>query len=95
MNVVSNGMITAEQFKDLLMNLQGEDNNAAIKFRQLGDVWSPDFFKVVTVDGKVVTFGGEKNTTSVQRCDLSSVVQFEIRSTLEDFEPHKIYEVAP
>jgi hypothetical protein len=87
--------ISIIELKRLLIELTEKRSDIGIRFRFMGELWSVNFFRIVTVTDKGALFKNEISQKFVAVSDLSSVIQFEIDTRFQNFQPFYHYDVKP
>jgi hypothetical protein len=81
--------------RNLLQELNAHNSGVCFRFRLLGEMWKPNFMRIVKVTDSGAILTDELTKEFVFLSDLSDVVQFELDNRHKDYEPHFHYEVAP
>lgn len=91
----SKNYITTITLRNFLNDLHLRGLSLGVRFRMLGEMWKPNFMKVVKITDRGAIFTDEATKEFVFVADLSDIVQFEIDDRHREFEPHHHYEVSP
>lgn len=93
MNTTTNAVSLLE-LRRLLYTIVDNRLNACFRYRLLGEMWQPNFFRVAQITEKGVLLNDE--TTNSFKClpDLSQIMQFEIDVAVHNFIPHNHYDVS-
>lgn len=67
--------------------------SVGIRFRTLGEMWKPNFMRLVRLTDRGAIFVDESSEEFVFVADLSDIVQFEIDDRFHNLQPHFHYEV--
>lgn len=92
MNRNSN-MITVLELRRLLYTIMDNRLNTCFRYRLLGEMWQPNFLRVVEVNEKGVLLHDEVTNSFKCLTDLAQVMQFEIDVAVHNFVPHNHYDV--
>lgn len=90
----SNGnQISVLELRRLLYTIVDNRLDTCFRYRLLGEMWEPNFLRVVEVTEKGVLVNDETN--KIFKCvgDLSQIMQFEIDVAVHNFLPHNHYEI--
>jgi hypothetical protein len=90
---MTSNQIQALELKRLLHELKDQRPDICIRFRLIGEMWQPTFFRVVALtDNGVALFDSLSNEIAMIK-DLREVVQFEIDGKYQNFHPHDHYDI--
>jgi hypothetical protein len=91
----TNNPITTPYLRHLLSDLDGRRQTVGIRFRILGEMWKPNFMRLVRLTDRGAIFMDESTQEFVFVPELMDIVQVEVEDRLLDLEPHFHYEVTP
>jgi hypothetical protein len=86
-------LISVLELKRLLFAIADNHLNASFRYRLIGQMWQPNFFRVIKVTDKEVFLNDPLKNTLVALPDLSQLMQFEIDAPVYNFLPHNHYEI--
>jgi hypothetical protein len=87
--------VTVLELKRLLIELQNKRPDICIRFRLLGEMWFPQFMRIILVSNSGIILNNEVSNTLLRVRNLSRVMQFEIDNRFQNFHPHFHYDVKP
>jgi hypothetical protein len=87
--------ISVLELRRLLVEIKEYRPDICVRYRLLGEMWSPGFMKIVMVAEKGILLSDEPANKLISLSDLSMVMQFEIDNRFREFQPHFHYEVVP
>jgi hypothetical protein len=88
--------ITTQHLIKLLFEVKEKNPGVCFRFRLIGEMWQNRFFRVTNVsDNCSATFVNELTEESLFIKNLRDVIQFEIDTRYQEFEPHFHYNVTP
>lgn len=90
----NNTLISFSEFKRLVAELIEKRPDISFRFRRMGDLWYHNFVKLRTIQSKELTLFDEVADKEIVFSDLSSIIQFELDTAFQSFEPFVHYEVA-
>jgi hypothetical protein len=83
---------SAQHLKQILIDIEENGTNVCVRFRQIGELWSENFVRVIRVtDDRVLVNDEVKN--KLISFDLNAIVQFEVDQGFKSVEPHNHYDV--
>ena|SRR5687768_8191232 len=88
-------LISILELKRLLTELKDKRPDICFRYRMLGELWIPNFHRVIRVTDNGVILNDEVSNRLRNIADLSGIMQFEIDNSFQNFEPHFHYEVKP
>jgi hypothetical protein len=91
----SKNLISVLELRRLLHDIQDRRPDICVRFRLLGEMWSPNFLSVSSVNGKGVLMKDHHGSKLISVSDLTNVMQFELDNAFIGFQPHYHYEVKP
>jgi hypothetical protein len=91
----NNQVLSIQHLRMLLTSIVDHKLQVCVRFRMLGQMWQPNHMRVLKLTEKGVILNDEINNKMVTVPDLSQVMQFELDSSLYQYEPHNHYEVNP
>lgn len=83
--------ISVLELRRLLNTIVDNRLDSCFHYRLLGEMWEPNFLRVVEVTDKGVLLLDETNNTFKCVGDLSQIMQFEIDVAVHNFIPHNHY----
>lgn len=86
--------ISLLELRKLLVALKEHRNDICVRFRVLGQMWYPNFSRVITLTEERVMVNDERLNRLIS-LDLRNIMQFEIEDRFQDFNGHQHYDVAP
>jgi hypothetical protein len=87
----SKNYISTLTLRNMLYDMHGRKNSVGFRFRLLGEMWRPNFMRIVKITERGAIFSDDQTKEFVFVADLADVVQFEIDDRLMEYH----YEVAP
>jgi hypothetical protein len=87
--------ISVLELKRLLIEINEYRPDICVRYRLLGEMWSPNFMKVMMVTERGIVMSDEPSNRLISLSDLGMVMQFELDNRFRDFQPHFHYEVIP
>lgn len=91
----TNRLISVAELRRLLYSIRDHKVNVCIRFRKLGEMWKPNFMRVVDLNERGAIFSDQTINEFVFVLDLDEVMQFELDGRFQVFEPYNHYEVTP
>jgi hypothetical protein len=88
-------LVSTPELKRLLVELREKRSDIHIRFRLIGQMWKPNFLKILNINDKGIILLDEIDNTLIFVTDLSRVMQFEIDATFQGFQPHHHYTLQP
>ncbi len=89
-----NPTISFLELKRLLVDLEEKQPGISIRYRLLGETWYHNFVKIVKANEHDLTVKDEIADKVLFIRDLRAIIQFELDSPFQTFEPHFHYDVA-
>jgi hypothetical protein len=90
-----NNQVAVLELRRLLFELKDLPPDIFIRFRVLGEMWQVNFSQVVRLTEQgVYIFNVQTKEVTLLR-DLNNVIQFEIDSAFQQYQPHDHYTVVP
>lgn len=86
-------LISVLELRRLLYTIVDNRLATCFRYRLLGEMWQPNFLRVVEITDKGVMLNDETNNTFKCLGDLSQIMQFEIDVAVHSFMPHNHYEI--
>lgn len=90
-----NDTIQVLELRRLLFELKDLRPDINIRFRLLGEMWQNNFSAVIRLTERGAIFTDEKSGKPFLIDDLNSVIQFEIDTRFQHYEPNFHYSVKP
>lgn len=87
--------VSVLELRRLLFTIVDGHIDTGFRYRLLGEMWEPNFLRVVHVTDKGVLLNDEAHNAFKCIGDLSQIVQFELDVAVHNFMPHNHYEVDP
>jgi hypothetical protein len=84
-------LISVTELKRLLVTIVDYNLPICIRYRLLGEMWQPQFMRVVKVTENGVLLNDEKRGRLILVPDLTHLTQFELDGRLHTFEPNYHY----
>ena len=85
--------ISVLELRRLLYTITDNGLDSCFRYRLLGEMWQPNFLRVIEVSEKGVLLNDETVNTIKCLPDLSQIMQFEIDVAVHNFVPHNHYDV--
>jgi len=85
--------ISVLELKRLLYTIVDNRLSTCFRYRLLGEMWQPNFLRVVEISEKGVLLNDEVANSFKFLPDLSQFMQFEIDVAVHDFLPHNHYDL--
>ena len=89
----SNNLVSVLELRRLLYTIVDNRLTACFRYRLLGEMWQPSFFRVVEVTENGVMLNEESTDSFKCLQDLSQIMQFEIDVAVHNFLPHNHYDL--
>ena len=86
-------VISVVELKRLLVELKDKRANTCIRYRMIGEMWAEKFCKIIYVTEKGVVLNEEDTGKISVIQDLSQIMQFEIDTPFQGFQPYFHYDV--
>jgi hypothetical protein len=83
------------ELQRLIVELNDKRKDICIRFRLVGEMWKPNFFRIIDFNDQGLVILEEGSNKLLFLKDLSLVMQFEIDARFQNFEPHFHYDVVP
>lgn len=80
-------------FKRLVFDLRDKGRGLHVRFRLLGEMWKPNFMRLIKITERGAIFADETTKDLVFVSDLDEVIQFELDGRFQEFQPHYHYSV--
>ena len=93
MTTRGNQVLSVSNLRMLLISIVDNKLPVCVRFRLLGQMWHPNYMRVLRVTEKGVLLNDETSNKMITVPDLSQVMQFEVDSRLYQYEPNNHYEV--
>jgi hypothetical protein len=85
--------ISILELKRLAIELKEKQPDICFRYRLMGEMWHPNFLKIIKVHGDGITLDDEVANKLIFINDLSTIMQFELDGRFQSFQPHFHYEV--
>jgi len=91
------GVVTTTEIMQLLTRLKDyPESGVCIRFRSLGEMWYPNFLRVLMLTAKgVVILNDEMERKAVTIQRIGDIMQIEIDQPFQNYRPHFHYTVRP
>jgi hypothetical protein len=89
----SKNIISVIEFRQLLSGL-ADAGYICIRYRLIGELWSNNFFHVMSVDDKTAVLRNE-HSHEYRMIEYAHVMQFEIDVRYHNYHPNFHYDVVP
>lgn len=89
----SSDKVSAVELKRLLHEIHDLRPDICIRLRLLGQMWQPNFWRVFVVTETGAVLFNEQTSKAEIIGNFAEVVQFEIDSRFQNFQPHNHYTV--
>jgi hypothetical protein len=86
-------LISVLELKRLLIELRDKRVSTSIRVRLLGEMWAVNFLSIVHVTEKGAVLNDEVKDKTLWIPDLSMIMQFEIDTPFQGFQPYFHYDV--
>ena len=83
------------QLKSLLATIADNKLNICVRFRMVGEMWQPNFMRVLKLTEEGVLLNDPIKNKLITVRDLRQVIQVELDSQFQYYQPHFHYEVSP
>jgi hypothetical protein len=80
-------------FRSVLYEICEHQPDVHVRFRLIGEMWKPSFFRILAVTEKGIVLQDETDDKWFTIPDLNAIMQFEIDSRFREFEPHIHYDL--
>jgi hypothetical protein len=91
----SKSKISIVELKGLLVLLAENVHTVAFRYRLVGQMWQPDFMRVIHATDKGILLKNEKKNIMISLPNLSMIMQFELDGSIHSFAPNFHYDVVP
>lgn len=88
-------LISALELKRILVEITEKQPGVSLRYRLMGEMWQPNFMRVLKVTGKGVMLNDEQKNKLIVLPDLNMIVQFELDVRFQHYQPHFHYSVSP
>lgn len=89
------GQVPVLEFKRLLHLLMDSSPDTGVRYRLMGEMWQPGYFRVLHLTDKGVALQDEQTRKLTLINDLSHVMEFELDQAFQQYQPHFHYSVDP
>jgi hypothetical protein len=86
-------LVSIDELKKLLHEFDEKRANVLVRFRLMGQMWSERFMKVIKVTDAGAFFDDSGTRQYVHVPDLRNVIQFEIDTGWNSFQPYYHYQI--
>jgi hypothetical protein len=86
-------MVTTAELKSLIFRVKSFRDDVSIRFRLQGHLWMPNFLEVVITKQAEAIFRDRSTGELIYVKDINEVMQFELDTAFEGYEPHNHYDV--
>ena len=91
--VEENKHVEVLQLRRLLFELKEHRPDICFRYRMLGQMWAPNFSRVISLTEKGLHLNDETSNRFVSIPDLSQIIQFELDKPFQAFKPYFHYDV--
>jgi hypothetical protein len=81
------------ELKRLLVEIQEQRPDIYIRYRLLGEMWRPNFMKIISVIERGIFLKDEQAYQLIHLQNLANIMQFEIDHNFQNFEAHFHYDI--
>jgi hypothetical protein len=92
---MKDNQIQVLELRRLLYELKDQRPDISIRFRLLGEKWQASYARVIKLTEEGVVLLNEQNDQAAAVRDLREIVQFEVDSRYQNYQPHNHYSVEP
>jgi hypothetical protein len=87
-------LVSVLELKRLVIEIKEHNQSICLRYRLLGNMWKPNFVRIVNVSENRMMVNDEIENKLIS-LDLGNIIQFELDSKFQNFEPFYHYEVSP
>jgi hypothetical protein len=91
----SKNLISTLELRRLLIELKDKRPDVGVRFRTLGEMWTPYFMRILYNTEKGIVLAEVPSNKIISIVDLSMVMQFELDTRFQNYEPYFHYEAKP
>lgn len=81
------------ELKRVLVEIQEQRPDICIRYRLIGEMWRPNFMKIISVVEKGIFIKDEIAYQLIHLQNLENIMQFEIDHNFQNFEAHFHYDI--
>lgn len=85
--------LTILELKRLLIEIQEQRPDICVRYRLMGEMWKPHFFRIILITDTGGFFRDESNDRLMHISTLDKIIQFEIDHSFQQFQPHFHYDI--
>ena len=93
MHMMGSQHIAVLELKRLLTELKEHRSDICVRYRLIGQMWAPNFVRVIKVTDKGVMLADESSGKILSIPDISHIMQFELDKSFQSFQPYFHYDV--
>jgi hypothetical protein len=93
--VVTQHKVQTLELKRLLYSINDSKLDIGIRLRFIGRMWLEDFVRIIELSEGSARLFDDRHNNIIMISDLSNVIQFELDSPFQHYEPHFHYSVEP
>jgi hypothetical protein len=83
------------EVRRLLFDLKEHRPDICIRYRIIGQMWAPNFLRVIHLTDKGVILNDETSGKLINILDMSRLMQFELDKPFQNYQPYFHYDVVP
>jgi hypothetical protein len=87
-------LVSLLELRRLAIEIKEHNPNICIRYRLLGSMWKPNFVRIINVSESRMMVNDEIENKLIS-LDMGDIMQFELDSKFQNFEPYFHYEVSP
>jgi hypothetical protein len=87
--------ISTLELRGLMVLIAENVYDVCIRYRLLGQMWQPNFMRVIRVTENGMVLQDEVNNKMISVPNLEMIVQFELDGSVHSFQPNFHYDVIP
>jgi arginyl-tRNA--protein-N-Asp/Glu arginylyltransferase len=87
-------VVSVLEFRRLATEIKEHSPNICIRYRLMGNMWKNHFVRIVNVTENRMMVNDETDNKLIS-INLGDIMQFELDSKYQNFEPNYHYEVSP
>jgi hypothetical protein len=77
-----------------LLALMSASAGSSVRYRLMGEMWQPNFMRVLQVTDDGVVLVDESKNRFILLSDLNMIMQFELDSCQNNFDPYNHYDIS-
>ncbi len=88
-------MVSVNELKILILSIVEKRQPIGFRYRLIGQLWNPDFLRIISSSNESeILFLDEKIIKHMSISVLSNIIQFELDSRFEHYQPNFHYQVS-